>query len=94
MSIYSIPAMSLGGEFSDLDFLAKYVDQLLLSTGDRDYGVVYDWGNQKPGPYPPLAVLYRVDGNWIRREALVTIKRLPNGRREYSWTVEGDVNDH
>lgn len=94
MSIYSIPAMSLGGQFSDLDFLAKYVDQLLLSTGDRDYGVVYDWGDQTPGPYPPLAVLYRVDGNWIRREALVTINRLPNGRCEYSWTVEGDVNGH
>jgi len=92
MSIYSIPAMSLGGQFPDLDFLAKYVDQLMLSTGDRDYGVVYEWGPHGPSDYPPLAVLYRVDGNWIRRDVLVTIHRLPNGRCEYSWTVEGDVN--
>ena len=94
MSIYSIPAMSLGGQFSDLDFLAKYVDQLVVSTGDRDYSVVYDWGDQVPGPYPPLAVLYRVDGQWLRRETLVTVKRFPNGHCEYSWTVEGHVNGH
>lgn len=92
MSIYSIPAMSLGGQFSDLDFLAKYVDQLMLNTGDADYGVVYEWGPHGPSPHPPLAVLYRVEGSWVRRHVLVTINRLPNGHCEYSWTVEGDVN--
>jgi hypothetical protein len=88
MTIYSIPAMSLANEFSDLDFLAKYVDQLVASTGDRDYAVVHEWGDQKPGPFPPLAVLYRIAGEWVRRDVLVTIKQLPNGRCEYSWTVD------
>jgi len=88
MTIYSIPAMSLSSEFSDLVFLAKYVDQLVATSGDKDYAVVYEWGEHGPGPFPPLAVLTRVAGEWVRREAIVTIRRLPNGRCEYSWTVE------
>jgi hypothetical protein len=95
MSSYSIPAMSLTNEFLDLNFVAKHVDQLLATTGDQDYAVVYEWGTHGSGPYPPLAVLYRVQGEWVRREVSVTIRRSPNGKAEYSWTVEGgSVNGH
>ena len=93
MSCYTIPAMSNSSNFSDLDFVAKYVDQLMSKTGDLDYSVVYEWGPHGPGPFPPLAVYFRVDGAWDRREVLVSLRRK-GGKWRYKWTVEGDVNDH
>lgn len=90
MSCYSIPAMSVRMEFGSLDYLAKYVDHMVATTGDTDYSVVHEWGEHGPGPYPPLAVLYRIEGQWVRRDVLVTINRRKNGSCEYTWTV----NDH
>lgn len=84
---YTIPAMNAESEFKNLEFLGKYADQLVTTTGDEDYGIAYDWGPHGPGPFPPLAVLYRVDGAWVRRDVLVTVVRKKNGCCAFSWTV-------
>lgn len=94
MNRYSIPAMSASMEFSSLDYLAKYINHLVKTTGDNDYSVVYEWGDHGPGPYPPLAVLYLIEGEWVRREVLVTIVQKKDGSCEYKWSVEGSVNGH
>lgn len=85
---YTIPAMNLENEFSDLDFVGKYVDQLLLSTGDESYATVYEWGPHGPGPYPPAAIRYRVDGAWDRRGVSVSIVRKPDGSCAYTWVAK------
>lgn len=93
MSIYSIPAMSLQSEFADLTWLGKYVDSLLATSGDQDYAVVYEWGDEGPGDWPPAAVLYRVEGEWVRRGVLVTIMQKKDGTCYFEWEVDS-VNPH
>lgn len=90
MSIYSIPAMSLENEFTDLNWLAKYVDNLVKNTGDQKYAEVYEWGPHGPGDWPPLAVLSRIEGEWVKRDVQVSIVRDKDGRCRYEWeTVKG-----
>jgi len=74
MIFYIIPAMSFENRFEDLDFVARYVDGLLKSTGDSDYGVVYEWCDSGPPGWPPIAVLHREGGQWLRRRVLVSAK--------------------
>lgn len=93
MSIYTIPAMSLQNEFTDLTWLGKYVDNLVATTGDRDYAVAYEWGEHGPGDWPPLAVLFRVDADWVRRDVLVTVIRDKSGACRYEWQI-APVNGH
>ena len=65
--IYSIPAMTMENEFSDLDYVGKLVDKLVASSGDQDYRTVYEWDERGPGDHSPRAVLLRVGDGWQRR---------------------------
>lgn len=59
--IYSIPAMTMENEFTDLDFVGRYVDALIPS--DPEYATVYQWnGDEIKGP--PDVVLVRVGSTW------------------------------
>lgn len=87
MSIYSIPAMSSENEFTDLTWLGKYVDNLVKNSGDQDYAVVYEWGPHGPGDWPPLAVLLRIEGEWVRRDVQVSIMRGKDGHCHYDWEL-------
>lgn len=91
MTIYTLPAMAMENEFSDLVFVASYVDQLIASTGDIDYGVVFEWDDDGPGlGGPPRAFLTRQKGGWKRSVVLRT------GPENDSWTLGEPeyVNDH
>jgi hypothetical protein len=91
MSRYSIPAMSLNNEFSDLNFVAKYVDQLVSTTGDSDYGVVFEWDDNGPVPGgPPVAFLTRRKGGWKRS----VVSRYGPGTDDWELGNPEDVNDH
>jgi len=79
MSYYSIPAMTMENEFSDLAWVGRYVDGLVKRTGDLDYAIVYEWDENGPGNWPPVAVLARLDGRWWRRSVLVTVMRDRHG---------------
>jgi hypothetical protein len=79
MSCYTIPAMSADNEFFDLVFVGRYVDSLVASTGDLDYCIVYEWDEDGPAKWPPVAVLARLNGKWWRREVLVTVARKKTG---------------
>lgn len=68
MSCYSIRAMTMENEFVDLVWLGRYVDSLLEQTGDLDYAIVYEWDEDSPGDWPPVAILARLNGKWWRRE--------------------------
>lgn len=96
MSCYSIPAMSMENEFANLTWLGKYVDNLVNSTGDQDYATAYEWGDEGPGNWPPLAVLFRRDGQWIRKGVLVSIMQKPDGTCHFDWEVAESeaVNAH
>lgn len=90
MTIYTVPAMTMENEFSDLAFVASYVDQLMASTGDIDYGVVLEWDDYGPGPRRlPRAFLTRQKGGWKRSAVLRT-------RPGHDWILgePEDVNDH
>lgn len=78
MSIYSIRALTMENEFTDLVFVGKYVDDLVKRTGDLGYSIVYEWGDDGPGDWPPVAVLARLDGRWWRRQIPATGKRVPS----------------
>lgn len=93
MTSYSIPALSGDNEFFDLGFVAQYVDNLVASSGDKDYAVVCEWGEHGPGDWPPLAVLLRVEGDWVRLDVLVTIMRGKDGTCRYEWEI-APVNGH
>ena len=93
MSCYSIPAMSADNEFLDLDFVGRYVDNLVKSSGDLDYAVVYEWDDNGPGDWPPVAVLARIDGRWFRRQVLVTVARTKTGACKFDLELES-VNGH
>lgn len=67
MTCYSIRAMTIENEFVDLDFVGRYVDDLVKRTGDLDYSIVYEWGESGPGDGSPVAVLAWLDGRWWRR---------------------------
>lgn len=79
MSCYSIPAMTMENDFSDLVFVGRYIDGLLERTGDLDYAIVYEWDENGPGDWPPVAVLARLNGKWWRREVLVSASRTKTG---------------
>lgn len=90
MTIYTVPAMTMENEFSDLAFVASYVDQLMASTGDIDYGVVLEWDDYGPGPRRlPRAFLTRQKDGWKRSAVLRT---TPG----HDWILgePEDVNDH
>jgi hypothetical protein len=92
---YSLPALSLDHEFSDLNFVAGYVDNLLKTTGREDYRLVCEW--DEDGPYsgrPPVGLLYRLDGVWERRHVLVSSERNSSGHVVYTWSVGDPVNSH
>lgn len=99
MSCYSIPAMSMENEFSDLGFVSRYVDDLVERTGDLDYSIVYEWGEGGPGGWPPVAVLARLDGRWWRRAVLVSTKQQKDGACAFDFDLDRaelkqDVNGH
>lgn len=96
MSCYSIPAMTMENQFASLTLLARYVDDLVKRTGDADYATVYEWGLDGPGDWPPIAVLVRVDGQWVRRKTLVTIRQNSDGTCFFHWEVDPSdgVNGH
>ena len=79
MSSYSIPAMSHENEFADLVWVGKYVDRLIQSSGDLDYAIVYEWDDNGPGDWPPVAVLARLGDRWWRRPVLVTSRQAKGG---------------
>jgi len=66
MTSYSIPAMTMENEFSDLVYVGNYVDELIKKLGN-DYAIVYEWDERGPGEWSPVAVLARVNGRWSRR---------------------------
>jgi hypothetical protein len=83
MSCYSIPALTMENEFVNLTWLSRYVDDLVKRTGDNDYAIVYEWDEDGPGDWPPVAVLARLDGRWWRRPVLVTSKQAEGRPRKY-----------
>jgi hypothetical protein len=54
-------------EFVDLVWVGRYVDDLVKSTGDLDYCIVYEWDDDGPGEGELVAVLARLGGRWFRR---------------------------
>lgn len=91
MMIYTVPAMSFENEFTDLAFVARYVDQMVEATGDPDYGVVFEWNEHGPVPGRlPVAFLTRRKGGWKRS---LVLKTEPG---DGDWTLgePEDVNDH
>jgi hypothetical protein len=57
-------------EFADLVFVARYVDSMIAQTGNQDWGVVYEYGDDDLDDGacpPPRAVLLRQGGQWLRR---------------------------
>jgi len=93
---YSIPALSFENNFSDLAWVGSYVDGLMASSGDTSYGVIYEWDDDALVDWPPVAVLRRCDGKWLRRLVLVTASR---GRGGINWNgldlgEEEHVNGH
>lgn len=93
MTSYSIPAMTMENEFSDLAWVGRYVDDLVKRTGDLDYCIVYEWGEDGPAKWPPVAVLVRLDGRWWRREVLVTVARNRHGKCLFDLEL-ARVNGH
>lgn len=93
MSVYTIPALAFEHEWANLVFVGSYVDGLIERTGDLDYAIVYEWDDNGPGDWPPVAVLARLDGKWWRREVLVTVSRTKNGACKFDLELEG-VNAH
>lgn len=93
MSCYSIRALSMSNEFTNLVFVGKYVDDLVKRTGDVDYSVVYEWGENGPGDWPPVAVLARLNGKWWRRAVLVTGK-YGSGKFDLELAESVPVNAH
>jgi hypothetical protein len=93
MSCYSIPAMTMENEFVDLVWVGRYVDGLIERTCDLDYAIVYEWDDDGPGDWPPVAVLARLNGKWWRREVLVTGKRDKHGVFKFDLDI-ADVNAH
>lgn len=95
MTCYSIPSMSMENEFRDLGFVAKYVDHLLSVTDDPDYATVYEWSDDGPGPYSPLAILTRVENGWCRRVVL-TSEKVSKSYGKCTWFLgePTHVNDH
>lgn len=93
MSCYSIPAMTMENEFVDLVFVGRYVDDLVKRTGDLDYAIVYEWDEDGPGGWPPVAVLARLDGRWWRRPVLVTATHDRHGFCKFDLDV-ANVNGH
>lgn len=90
MTIYTVPAMAMTNEFADLAFVASYVDRLMASTGDIDYGVVFEWDDDGPVPgRPPIAFLTRRKGGWKRSFVL----RTRPGNDNWSLAEPEDVND-
>lgn len=87
MSCYSIPAMTMENEFLDLVWVGRYVDDLVKRTGDLDYAIVYEWDEEGPGRWPPVAVLARLDGRWWRRPVLVTVARDRHGVCKFDLDV-------
>lgn len=95
MNIYTIPALAFEHQFSNLAWVGSYVDRLMISNGDTAYGVVYEWDDDANSDRPPVAVLRRQDGKWLRRPVLVTA----NKRNHIRWKSldlghEEPVNDH
>lgn len=76
--LYVIPALTMQNEFTNLDYVARYVDQLLASTGDRDYAIVFQWDGGEPKPRPDL-VLIRDGSSWKKQTV-----RLE--RNHMTWT--------
>lgn len=93
MSFYSIPAMTMENEFTNLSWVGKYVDGLIEKTGDLDYAIVYEWDEDGPGKWPPVAVLARLDGRWWRRPVVVTVARDRHGACVFDLEL-ADVNGH
>lgn len=71
MISYSVPEMAMENEFYDLVMLGKLVDTLLKS-GNEDYGFVYEWRDGPDSGHPPVAVLFRKQGKWVRHVTMVT----------------------
>jgi len=96
MNMYTIPALAFEHEFSNLAWLGSYVDRLMTSTGDTAYGVAYEWNDDANGKWPPVAVLRRRDGQWLRRPVLVTSDLKPSRMRWDSLDLGDEelVNDH
>lgn len=93
--IYSIPAMTMHNEFINLDYVAKYVDQLVKSTGDMDYAVVYEWDEDGPDSgRPPVCVLLRIAGAWERRAVLVTSQAARSGDVVFTCDLVESANMH
>jgi hypothetical protein len=95
MITFSIPALTMENEFHDLVFVGRYVDDLVERTKDLDYAIVYEWDDDGPGDWPPVAVLARLNGKWWRRPVLVSGKR-GQPRRKFGLDLgpEERVNDH
>jgi hypothetical protein len=71
--IYMIPALTHENEFFDLELVGRYVDRLIKSSGDRQYGVVYEWTRDDFRDGPPDSILMRLSsGDWLRRVVLAT----------------------
>jgi len=96
MSCYSIPAMTMENEFANLAFVGRYVDDLVKRTGDLDYSIVYEWGEDGPNDWPPVAVLARLDNRWWRRPVLVTAEWQRKGECKFDLELaQGEhVNGH
>lgn len=95
MTVYSVPAMSWANEFVDLEFLAGYIDGLIRTTGDADYGMVCEWDEDGPeSGRPPVGVLLRLNGAWERRHVLVTTRLDRQGQVHHTWSVGERVNGH
>lgn len=74
--IYQLPMMTMEHEFVDLVFVARYVDSMIAQTGDQDWGVVYEYGDDDLDDGecpPPRAVLLRQDGQWVRRSVRASL---------------------
>lgn len=95
MSVYTVPAITLENEFTDLVFVGRYVDSLMASTGDPDYGVVVEWDDNGPAPGSvPVAFLTRRPGGWKRSVVLHKECNARHGKCDWKLGDPEDVNDH
>lgn len=89
---YVIPALTMANEFTDLDYVARYVDQLLATTGDRDYAIVFQWDGDEPKRRPDL-VLIR-DGSAWKKQTVRLQRNYMTWTHNYIFEDFPDDNAH
>lgn len=75
--LYILSELGADERFADLATLGRRADELIGESGDVTQGVAYEWADataldDEENVPPPMAMLTRVDGRWVRREVIAT----------------------